>query len=61
MAYNLMGIQNIVPFGREIFNISMHLPGTPENDAMWKVAREQGGAATVEYFERKLKELADEG
>lgn len=57
MAYNLKGIQNIMPFAKEIFNIALELPGTKENQEIWKFARDNPGGAVVELFEEKLAEL----
>ncbi len=60
MAYNLMGIQNIVPFARETFSIGMELPGTPQNQAMWEYARKVGPEKFREYFAEKIAEVAEE-
>lgn len=60
MAYDLKGIQQIVPFAKETFNIGLELPGTPENQAFWQFAKDNGGDAVVELFEEKLAELARE-
>lgn len=57
MAYNLKGIQNIMPFAKEIFNIALELPGTKENQEIWEFAREHPGGAVVDLFEDKLAEL----
>ena len=43
MAYDMRGIQQIIPFSKEIFNVSMQLPGTAENEALWEIAKTQGG------------------
>ena len=59
-AYRLKGIQNIVPFAKEVFNIAMELPGTKENREIWQYARENPGGAVVDLFEEKLAELRKE-
>lgn len=60
MAYRLKGIQNIVPFAKEVFNIAMELPGTKENREIWQYARENPGGSVVDLFEKKLAELRKE-
>lgn len=60
MCYDLQGIRNVVPFGKEIFNISLHLPGTPENEELWRIGREEGGDAMVRKFREMLAELKRE-
>lgn len=60
MAYSLKGIQNIIPFAREVFNIAMELPGTKENQEIWQFARDNPGGAVVDLFEEKLAELRKE-
>ncbi len=52
MCYAQQGIRNIVPFGKEVFNISLALPGTPENNELWRLVREGDGAV-----EKKMDEL----
>ena len=59
-AYDLMGIQHVVPFAKETFNIGMELPGTPENQAMWEHGRKHGPQAMVDLFEQKLAQIAKE-
>ena len=60
MAYDMRGIQQIIPFSKEIFNISMQLPGTPENEALWEIAKTQGGAAMDAEFTRQARALREE-
>ena len=60
MCYALQGIKNIVPYGKEVFNISLALPGTPENEELWRLAREEGGAAMEAKFREMLVALKEE-
>ena len=60
MASDLQGMQQIIPFSKEIFNISMQLPGTPENEALWDIARKQGGDAMRAEFKRQALALREE-
>lgn len=60
LAYSLKGIQNIVPFAKEVFNIALELPGTKENQDIWQFARDNPGGAVVDLFEKKLSELRKE-
>lgn len=60
MAYDMRGIQQIIPFSKEIFNVSMQLPGTPENEALWEIAKTQGGAAMDAEFTRQARALREE-
>ena len=60
MCYDEMGIRNVVPFGKEIFNISLALPGTPENEELWRIAREEGGEAMTAKFREMMKALKEE-
>ena len=60
MCYDLQGIRDVVPFGKEIFNISLALPGTPENEELWRIAREEGGDAMVAKFRAMMAELKKE-
>ena len=60
MCYNMMGIQQVVPFARETFSIGMELPGTPQNQAMWQYAREVGPDKFREYFAQKIAEVKAE-
>ena len=54
MAYDMRGIQQIIPFSKEIFNVSMQLPGTAENEALWEIAKTQGGAA-MDSLDRRVR------
>ena len=60
MAYDLRGIQQIIPFSQEVFSISMEMPGTPENQALWEIAKTQGGAAMDAEFTRQARVLREE-
>lgn len=60
MCYALQGIRNVVPFAKEVFNISLALPGTPENEELWRLSREEGDAAMVNKFREMLKALKEE-
>lgn len=60
MAYDLMGIQQIVPFAKETFNIGMELPGTRENQEMWEYARRNGPEAFRKLFAEKIAAIAEE-
>ena len=60
MAYDMRGIQQIIPFSKEIFNVSMQLPGTAENEALWEIAKTQGGAAMDAEFTRQARALREE-
>ena len=39
-AYNMMGLPNLVTYAKEVFNIALHLPGTKENQELWRLSRE---------------------
>jgi len=60
MAYSMQGINHVIPFATECFNIGMHLPGTPENQAIWKFGKEHPGEPMVQLFEEKLAALRQE-
>lgn len=60
MAYDLQGIQSIVSYAKETFNIGMELPGSKENQEMWDYARSHPGGAVVDLFEEKLATLRAE-
>lgn len=60
LAYNLMGMQQIVPFAKETFSIGMELPGTKENQEMWEYARKNGPEAFRKYFAQRIAEVAEE-
>ena len=60
LAYTLMGMQAIVPFAKETFNIGMELPGTPENQEMWKSATKMTDAAFRQLFLDKVEALIEE-
>jgi enoyl-CoA hydratase len=57
MAYDLQGIKQVLQYGKEIFNIAMHLPGTPESEAMWNVVKEKGPDEMIRVFAERMKEL----
>lgn len=59
MAYDMRGIQQIIPFSKKIFNVSMQLPGTAENEALWEIAKTQGGAAMDAEFTRQARALRE--
>ena len=60
MAYDLKGIQNIVPFSKEAFSIGMALPGSKENQEMWEYAQTHPDGSMVDLFEKKLAALRRE-
>ena len=60
LAYNLMGMQQIVPFAKETFSIGMELPGTKANQEMWEYARKNGPEAFRKYFAQRIAEVAEE-
>lgn len=59
LSYNLKGMHAIVPFAKEVFNISLELPGTRENQEIWQYGREHPGQL-IDLFEEKLAELRRE-
>ena len=59
MAYDMRGIQQIIPFSKKIFNVSMQLPGTAEKEAQWEIAKTQGGAAMDAEFTRQACALRE--
>lgn len=60
MCYEYQGIKNVVPFGKEVFNISLALPGTQENNKLWEIARKQGSAALSDLVRQRMAELKRE-
>ena len=63
-AYNMMGLPNLVPYAKEVFNIALHLPGTPENQELWRKAREdplgvleENNRAFAELRRQEIEEL----
>ena len=55
-AYSLMGIMNIVPYAKEVFNIALTLPGTKENQELWELARKEP-EKVLEQTNNQIKEL----
>ncbi len=60
MCYELQGIKSIIPFGKEVFNIALHLPGTAENEELWRTGREQGEEALYKILRQRLRDLKTE-
>lgn len=60
MAYNLMGLRQIIPFASEVFSISMHLADSPEGQEWNDYARKYGSKAMFSRFAQKVQELESE-
>ena len=60
LAYTLQGMQAIVPFAKETFNIGLELPGTPENQAMWGAAPTMSPDAFRKLFMDKIDAVIEE-